>query len=54
MDSRLRGLQRSSGHGGEEKNSQPMPGLELPNIKPVAHRYTTELPRLILLQRKML
>jgi hypothetical protein len=28
---RLAGSQRWSGRGGEEKNSQPMPGLETPN-----------------------
>jgi hypothetical protein len=31
---------------GEEKNSQPLPGLELPIIQSVAQRYTTELSRL--------
>jgi len=30
-----------SGHGGEEKNFQPLPGLDLPIIQPVAQRYTT-------------
>jgi hypothetical protein len=29
--------------GGEEKNSQPLPGIEPPIIQPVAQRYTTEL-----------
>jgi len=28
LDSRLGGPQIQSGHGGEEKNSQPLPGLE--------------------------
>jgi hypothetical protein len=28
LDRRLGGLQSRSGHGGEEKNSQPLPGLE--------------------------
>jgi hypothetical protein len=28
---------------GDEKNSQPIPGLEPPIIQPVAQRYTTEL-----------
>jgi hypothetical protein len=32
-----------SGHGGEEKNSQPLPGPE----PLVAQRYTTELSRLL-------
>jgi hypothetical protein len=36
-----------SGRGGEEKNSQPLPGLELPIIQPVAQRYTTELSGLL-------
>jgi hypothetical protein len=31
---RLGGLQNLSGGGGEEKNSQPIPGLELPIIQP--------------------
>jgi hypothetical protein len=35
--------QNQSGRGGEEKNSQPLPGLELPIIQPVGQRYTTEL-----------
>jgi hypothetical protein len=40
---RLGGPQRRSGRGGEEKNFQPLPGLEPPIIQPVALRYTTEL-----------
>jgi hypothetical protein len=32
--------------GSEEKNSQPVPGLEPPIIQAVALRYTTELSRL--------
>jgi hypothetical protein len=32
--------------GGEEKNSQALPGLETPIIQPVAQRYTTELSQL--------
>jgi hypothetical protein len=47
LDKRLGELQRRSGRGGEEKNSQPLPGLELPIIQPVAQRYTTELSRLL-------
>jgi hypothetical protein len=35
-----------SGRDGEEKNSQILPGRELPIIQPVAQRYTTELFRL--------
>jgi hypothetical protein len=46
LDSRLGGPQSRSGHGGEEKNSQILPGLESPIIQPVAQRYTTELSRL--------
>jgi len=42
MDKRLNGLQSRSGLG-EEKNSQPLPGLETPIIQIVAQRYTTEL-----------
>jgi hypothetical protein len=48
LDRWLGGHQSRSGHGGEEKNSQPLPGLEPPIIQPVAQRYTTELSRLLL------
>jgi hypothetical protein len=48
LDRRLGGLQSRYGPGGEEKNSQPLPGLELPIIRPVAQCYTTELSRLLL------
>jgi hypothetical protein len=41
----LDGFQSRSGCRGEEKNSQPLPGLELPIIQPVAQRYTAELSR---------
>jgi hypothetical protein len=34
---------RLGGRGGEEKNSQSLPGLEPPIIQPVAQRYTTEI-----------
>jgi hypothetical protein len=34
-----------SGRGGEEKNSQSLPGFELAIIQPVAQRYTIELTR---------
>jgi hypothetical protein len=44
---RLGGLQSRSGHSGEEKNFQPLPGLETPIIQPVAQRYTIELSRLL-------
>jgi hypothetical protein len=40
---RLGGPQSRSGRGGEEKNTQPLPRLEPPNIQPVAQRYTAEL-----------
>jgi hypothetical protein len=33
-------LKSQSGSSGEEKNSQPLPGLETPIIQPVAKRYT--------------
>jgi hypothetical protein len=33
LDRRLNGLQSWSGHGGEEKISQPLPGFEPPIIK---------------------
>jgi hypothetical protein len=42
MDKRLGGPQSQSGHGGEEKNSQSLPGLKPPIIQPVAHRYTID------------
>jgi hypothetical protein len=46
-DRRLGGPQSQSGHsGGEEKNSQPLSGLESPIIQPEAQRCTTELSRL--------
>jgi hypothetical protein len=46
LDRRLGATQSRSGRGGEEKNSQPLPGLEPPIIQPVAQRYTNELCRL--------
>jgi hypothetical protein len=48
LDRRLGGPQSRSGRGGEEKNSQPLPGLEPPIIQPVAQRYTSELSWLLL------
>jgi hypothetical protein len=45
---RLGGPQSRSGHGGEEKNSQPLAGLELPIVQPLPHRFTTELSRLLI------
>jgi hypothetical protein len=47
LDRRLSGPQSRSGRGGEEKNSQPLPGLEPPIIQPVAQRYSAELSRLL-------
>jgi hypothetical protein len=47
LDRRLTGPQSHYGRGGEEKNSQLLPGLEPPIIQPVAQCYTTELSRLI-------
>jgi hypothetical protein len=43
LDRRLARPQSQSGRGGEEKNSQPLPGLEPPVIQLVAGRCTTEL-----------
>jgi hypothetical protein len=43
LDRRLGGPQSRSGHGGEQKNSQPLPGVEPPIIQPVAQCYTAEL-----------
>jgi hypothetical protein len=40
LDRRLGGPQNRSGSGGEEKNSQPLPGLEPSISHPVAQRYT--------------
>jgi hypothetical protein len=47
MDGRLGGPQSRSERGGDEKNSQPLPGLEPPIIQPVAQRYTelSQLPK---------
>jgi hypothetical protein len=42
LDRRLVETQNRSGRGGVEKNSQLLPGLEPPNIHPVAQRYTIE------------
>jgi hypothetical protein len=46
LDKKLGGPQSRSGGGGEEKNSQPLPGLEAPIIQPVAQCCTIELSRL--------
>jgi hypothetical protein len=47
LDRRMGGPQSRSGRGGEEKNSQPLSGLEPTIIQPVVQRYTTELSRLL-------
>jgi hypothetical protein len=47
LDRRLGGPQGRSGCGGEEKNSQPLPGPEPPIIQPVAQRCNTEVFRLL-------
>jgi hypothetical protein len=46
LDRRLSGPQSRSGRGGEEKNSQPLPRLELLIIQPLAQCHTTQLSRL--------
>jgi hypothetical protein len=43
FDRRLGGSQSHSGRGGEERNSQPLSGLEPLIIQLATHRYTTEL-----------
>jgi hypothetical protein len=48
LDRRLDGPWNWSGRAGEEKNSQPLPGLEPPIIQPIAQRYTTELSRVLI------
>jgi hypothetical protein len=48
LDRRLGGPRSRSGRGGEEKNSQSLPGLEPPIIQPVAQLYTTELSWLLM------
>jgi hypothetical protein len=47
LERRLGGPQSRSGRGGEEKDSQPLPGLEPPIVQPVAQRCATELSRLL-------
>jgi hypothetical protein len=53
VDRRLGGPQSRSAQCGEERNSQPLSGLELPIIKPVAQCYTTEPSRLLKLSKSM-
>jgi hypothetical protein len=45
LDRRLSRPQSRSGRGGEEKNSQPLPGIEPPIVQPVPQRYTTVISR---------
>jgi hypothetical protein len=45
LDRRLGGSQSRSRRGGEEKNSQLLPGFEPPIIQSIAQRYTMELFR---------
>jgi hypothetical protein len=40
LDRKLGGPQSRSGHGGEEKDFQPLPGLEPPTIQSTDQRYT--------------
>jgi hypothetical protein len=47
VDRRLGGPQSRSGRGGEEKNSQSLPGFEPPFIQLAAQSYTTELSWLL-------
>jgi hypothetical protein len=54
MNRWMGGPQSRSRRGGEEKNSQPLPGLEPPIIQPVAQRYTTELSRFLVEQQYFL
>jgi hypothetical protein len=51
LDRRLGGPQSWSGCGGEEKNSQPLPGLEPLIIQPLDQSYTTELSQLLAKKR---
>jgi hypothetical protein len=46
---RIGGPKRRSGRGGEEKNSQSLPGIEPSIIEPIAQRYTNEVFRLIII-----
>jgi hypothetical protein len=48
LDRRLGGPRSRSGCGGEEKNPQPLPGLEIPIIQAVAQLYISLLSRLLI------
>jgi len=50
LDRRLDGPQLRSGCGGEEKNSQTLPGLELPIIQLVTQCCTASLPVILALE----
>jgi hypothetical protein len=52
LNTRLSGPQSLSGSG-DERNSQPLPGLELSIIQPVAQRYTAELTQLLFTSTSM-
>jgi hypothetical protein len=52
LDRRMGGPQSRSGCNGEEKNFQPLPGLEPPIIEPVVQRWTTEFSRLLISQNQ--
>jgi hypothetical protein len=50
LDRRLGGPQSRSGRGGEEKNSQPLPGLERPDNpdrSPTLHHWATPAPHFL-------
>jgi hypothetical protein len=47
LDRRQGGPQSQYGHSSEEKNSQPLLGLEPLIIQPIAQHYTTELSQLL-------
>jgi hypothetical protein len=47
LDRKLGGPQGRYQRDDKKKNSEPLPGLEIPIIQPVAQRYTAELSRLL-------
>jgi hypothetical protein len=53
LNRRVGGPQNRCGHGGDEKHSQPLPGLEPLIIQPVAqcYEYITKLSRFLLLTK---
>jgi hypothetical protein len=51
---RLGGTQSRSGLGGEEKNSQPLPGLDILIMQPVAQRHTIKLSRFLTFPYRLL